>query len=101
MAVGQAVTCKLTKKPDDMIAIKKLPETLTMSAAKETVAICVATWQRLGLLGQCLAVIDRLALPEDYAFILIVAYNDSGENARAILAGFSARGSRPAMSAAC
>ena len=91
MAGGQAVTRKLTKKPDDMIAIKKLPETLTMSAKRETVAICVATWQRPGLLAQCLAAIDRLSLPGDYAFILIVADNDSGQSARAIVAGFSAR----------
>lgn len=62
-----------------------------MSAARETVAICVATWQRPGLLAQCLAAIDRLALPGDYAFILIVADNDSDQSARAIVAGFSAR----------
>lgn len=62
-----------------------------MSAAREIVAICVATWQRPGLLAQCLAAIDRLALPGDYAFILIVADNDSGQSARAIVAEFSAR----------
>ena len=91
MVGGQAVTRKLMKKPDDMIAIKKLPETLTMSAGREIVAICVATWQRPEPLAQCLAAIDRLALPEDYSFILIVADNDSNQSARAIVAEFSAR----------
>ena len=62
-----------------------------MSAAREIVAICVATWQRPDPLAQCLAAIDRLSLPKDYAFILIVADNDSGESARAIVAGFRAR----------
>ena len=62
-----------------------------MTATREIVAICVATWQRPGLLAQCLAAIDRLALPEDYAFILIVADNDSDQSARAIVAEFSAR----------
>lgn len=62
-----------------------------MTATRETVAICVATWQRPGLLAQCLAAIDRLALPEDYAFILIVADNDSDQSARAIVAEFSNR----------
>ena len=62
-----------------------------MTAAREIVAICVATWQRPDMLAQCLAAIDRLSLPEDYAFILIVADNDSNQSARAIVAGFSAR----------
>lgn len=62
-----------------------------MSAAKEIVAICVATWQRPALLAQCLAAINRLSLPEHYAFILIVADNDSGESARATVTDFSAR----------
>ena len=62
-----------------------------MSAAREIVAICVATWRRSDLLAQCLAAIDRLSLPGDYAFILIVADNDSGESARAIVTEFSAR----------
>lgn len=62
-----------------------------MTAAKETVAICVATWQRPALLAQCLAAIDRLSLPEHYVFILIVADNDSGQSARGIVSDFSAR----------
>lgn len=62
-----------------------------MSGARETVAICVATWRRPDLLAQCLAAINRLSLPENYTFILIVADNDSGQSARATVAEFSAR----------
>lgn len=62
-----------------------------MTAASETVAICVATWQRPDPLAQCLAAINRLSLPEHYAFILIVADNDSNQSARAIVTEFSAR----------
>ena len=62
-----------------------------MSGTRETVAICVATWRRPGLLTQCLAAINRLSLPENYTFILIVADNDSGESARGIVSDFSAR----------
>ena len=60
------------------------------TVAREVVTICVATYNRPDLLANCLAAINRLLLPERYAFILIVVDNDKDEGARGIVTDFSA-----------
>lgn len=54
-----------------------------MSAAKNIITICIATYKRPDLLSNCLRSIGLIAIPKNYSVIIIVVDNDAEKSGEA------------------